>query len=505
MGQRARFNAGAQAAGFLAAGGGAIALATPATAATVRVVAPTTDSYVTATDPGSVFRSQPYLKVSGRSGQRRVAYLRFRVAGAADGSVVSAKLVLPRRPGTHLAGTIKVAIVPLGSFDARHATWKNRPTLGPVLAQTHVSGSTRRVTLTVTTATTDAIYSSGWVTFAVTGTSRYGAEFTSQNARSDRPTLLVTNAPTTIAQRPICPVSVLLVPSCGRYWGAAPADADLTTWQRVAAFETEAARPIDIVHRYAADATLFPTVDDIGVSTQPNQNRILFFTWRPATDLKWAQVAAGAADARIDAEATYLRAVYAPRFLLAIAPKPESNVDQRAGSGMTATDYAAMYRHVVERLRARGVTNAIFVMNYSASTAYGPKSWFPTLWPGDDVVDWVGYSAFGVAGTSLATLVNRASPKWPGFYTWATATHPTKPLMLAEWGIYGSASPTAKADSFNSVAAQIAQFPLIRAFVYDEFGSLSTGTRPNTDAAGLAAFAALGTNPAFISPAVVLR
>ncbi len=474
-------------------------------ATTVRVVAPTTDAYVSATDPGSVFRAQPYLKVSGRSGARRVAYLRFRVAGAADGSVVSAKLVLWRRPGTHLAGTIQARLVPLGTFDGRHATWKNRPTLGPVLAQAHVSGSTRRVSLTLTTSTTDAIYGSGWVTFALTSTGRNASQFASQNARRHRPTLVVTNAPTTIAQRPICPVSDLLVPACGRYWGAAPADADLTTWQRVAAFETEAARPLDIVHRYATNGTLFPTPDDIGVSRQPNQNRILFYTWRPGTDHTWAQVAAGAVDGRIDAEATYLKAVYGNRFFLAIAPKPESAVRQVAGSGMTAGNYAAMYRHVVARLRLRGVTNAIFVMDYAASTAFGPKSWFPKLWPGDDVVDWIGYSQFGAAGTSLSRLVNRASAKWPGFYTWATTVHPTKPFMLAEWGIYGSASATAKAASFTSVAAQIGLYPAIRAFVYEEFGTKATGTRPDTDAAGLATFGALGNNPSFISPAVVLR
>jgi beta-mannanase len=172
---------------------------------------------------------------------------------------------------------------------------------------------------------------------------------------------------------------------------------------------------------------------------------------------------------------------------------------------MTAADYAAMYRHVVLRLRFRGVANAIFVMDYSATAGFGTKSWFPRLWPGDDVVDWVGYSAFGPAGTSLSSLVNRASSKWPGFYTWATTTHPTKPLMLAEWGIYGSTSATAKAASFASVAAEVPQFPLIRAFVYEEFGSTSTGTRPDTDAAGLAAFGALGQNPSFISPVVVLQ
>ncbi len=505
MGSRRRARTSARVAGW-AAGPVAAALGAQGAGATsVRVVSPTTDSYVTATDRGSVFRAQSYLKVSGRSGERRVAYVRFRVAGAADGSVVTAKLLLSRVPGTHLAGTIQASIVPLGTFDARHATWRNRPTLGPVLASTHVSGSTRKVTLTLTTATTDAIYSSGWVTFAITATSRNASQFASQNARTGRPVLIVTNAPTTIAQRPICPVSTLLVPACGRYWGAAPGDSDLTTWQRVAAFETEASRPIDIVHRYASNGTLFPTPDDIGVSSQPGQNRILFYTWRPGTDHTWAGVAGGGVDARIDAEATYLKAVYGRRMLLAIAPRPESSVNQKTGSGMTAADYAAMYRHVVERLRARGVANAVFVMDYSATPTYGAKSWFPRLWPGDDVVDWVGYSAFGPAGTSLARLVNRPGTKWPGFYTWATATHPTKPLMLAEWGIYGSPSATAKAASFASMAAQIPQYPLIRAFVYEEFGSRSTGTRPDTDAAGLTAFGALGQNPAFISAVVVLQ
>ena len=487
-------------------------LGSAAAGATVRTTTASTDTYVTATSPGSSFRTTSYLKVSGKARHRKISYLRFHVAGMADGSVVSARLTLHRRTSDRLWGTFQARVVPLGSFNIRKATWRNRPTLGPAIASRHASRTTRTITLDVTTATTDGIYGSGWVTIALTGTSRYDSQFSSQNAPRGRPVLTVTNAPTTIAQRPICPVSNQLVPACGRYWGAAPASGDLTTAQRVSAFEAEAARPLDIVHRYATNGTLFPTADDIAVSTQANQNRLLLYTWRPATDKTWAQVASGAVDARIDAEATYLKAVYGARFYLAIAPKPESQVNQKKGSGMSAADYVAMYRHVVSRLRQDGVTNAVYVLDYAATAKYGATSWFPALWPGDDVVDWIGYSAFdsssrtGTKAGSLAHLVNAATAKWPGFYTWATTVHPGKPLMLAEWGIHGSpAHPAGKAAYFNSIAAQIGSFPLIRAFVYEEFGDRSTGTRPDTDATGLATFAALGANPAFIGPTVTLR
>ena len=42
--------------------------------------------------------------------------------------------------------------------------------------------------------------------------------------------------------------------------------------------------------------------------------------------------------------------------------------------------------------------------------------------------------------SDFAALVNTAHGSSPGFYDWATKTHPGKPLMLAEWGVIGRAA-----------------------------------------------------------------
>ena len=130
--------------------------------------------------------------------------------------------------------------------------------------------------------------------------------------------------------------------------------------------------------------------------------------WKPELGNTWAQVAAGvpAVDQEIDNEAAYLKTVYTKPFFLSVHHEPENEIIATPGSGYTAADYAAMYRHVVLRLKADGVTNAIFVMDYMGYFKWGLQSWFNDLYPGDDVVDWIAYDPYSTAGGTFATMVN---------------------------------------------------------------------------------------------------
>ena len=49
-----------------------------------------------------------------------------------------------------------------------------------------------------------------------------------------------------------------------------------------------------------------------------------------------------------------------------------------------------MFRYVINRLRADGVTNLVSVMVLMAYMPWIRQSWLDDLYPGDDVVDWVG-------------------------------------------------------------------------------------------------------------------
>jgi beta-mannanase len=172
---------------------------------------------------------------------------------------------------------------------------------------------------------------------------------------------------------------------------------------------------------------------------------------------------------------------------------------------MTARDYAAMFRHTVRRLRADGVTNVVFVMVYMAYEPWCEKDWFADLYPGDDVVDWIGMDPYLFARPGrygygdFAYLVDHTSnpAKWPGFYSWVTAAHGNKPLMVAEWGVYEH-DPAQKAWIFSTVARQIGRFPAIRALVYFDSPNAPKGdTRPDSSQPALSEFKKLAESAVF--------
>jgi hypothetical protein len=299
-----------------------------------------------------------------------------------------------------------------------------------------------------------------------------------------------------------CVVDRRLVPSCGLLWGVAPgAFTDLSPGQALVNFERTTGRPADILHSYHRGDEVFPTAEE-AAAVQQARKRILFANWKVAWNTTWADVAAGGQDARIDRAAARLKAFPGTMFL-ALHHEPENDV--RAGGGMTARDYAAMFRHTVRRLRADGVTNVVFVLVYMAYEPWCEKDWFADLYPGDDVVDWIGMDPYLFARPGqygygdFAYLVDHSSnpAKWPGFYSWVTRTHGNKPLMVAEWGVYEH-DPAQKAWIFSTVARQLGRFPAIRALVYFDSPNAPKGdTRPDSSPPALSEFKKLAESTMF--------
>ncbi len=293
-----------------------------------------------------------------------------------------------------------------------------------------------------------------------------------------------------------CTLGAKLVPTCGLLWGAAPAafssEARATT---LAAYEADQGRPLDVYHGYHVNDQPFPNASERAIALDPAKPRLLLLNWRPAMDMTWAQAAAGGADARIDAEARVLKAFPAKVFV-AIWAEGEHFVKPTAGSGMTATDYRDMSRHVISRLKAGGATNAVFVQIFQGYPAYAVQPWWPSMYPGDDVIDWIACDSYnsgnasGYGAGDFSLLVNRVKGSWQGWYHWATTQHPTKPLMLAEWGIwYQSASPTRMATFYDQVRTQLPQYPRIKAMLYFNTANHPKGTTAiDTNSASLAAY-----------------
>ncbi|GAA0399523.1 hypothetical protein GCM10009530_59070 [Microbispora corallina] len=299
-------------------------------------------------------------------------------------------------------------------------------------------------------------------------------------------------------------VTEKLIPTCGAWWGIAPdVFSGRAPLRSVEMAERRMGRRADIVHVYHHGADLFPTPEERLIAQGP---RLLLVNWKVAVDHTWAQVAKGAVDDRIDRLAAYIAGTFPGRFFLSVEQEPENDV--RPGRGYSAADYAAMFRHVVTRLRQQGVTNAVTVMTYTGAPDYTAKPWFDKLYPGDDVVDWVAVDPYADGrGGDFAALVNRTRPgrpSWPGFYRWIQNRFPAKPIMLAEWGAYERPDrPRLKRDLFVSAARQIGEFPQIKALVYFDSAVAGGGdTRFDTTPGATRAFGALGRLHRFNATAV---
>jgi hypothetical protein len=291
------------------------------------------------------------------------------------------------------------------------------------------------------------------------------------------------------AQR--CRLTALLVPTCGVLFGGYAEHEDgQSAEDAFLGFENLSQTHFNLLHYYHQGTELFPFDWEIRLAHDPDHPRTLLLNWRPEAGHSWSEVAAGAADWYIVEEADYLKANFTDPFFLVIHHEPENEVDNTPGSGYTADDYAAMYRHVEDRLKADGVHNAVYVMNYMGAQTYAQQPWYSHLWPGDAYVDWLGFDPYttqdmGGQDGSFKHMVNRhwGSGVWRGSYRWARQHHPDLPIVLPEWGVGEKpGAPHWKAWFFGTVCRDLARFPQIKALSYFDspHGIASGDVRPNT-------------------------
>jgi hypothetical protein len=264
-----------------------------------------------------------------------------------------------------------------------------------------------------------------------------------------------------------CAVSAILVPGCGAWLGASTAPLsgalDGAGYARgLSEYEAAAGNVPDILHFYKTGNMSFPTSNEIAMAARPGvQRSLLYYNWKPNTSMSWGEIANGGADSAIATVAAGLKK-YPHKVFLSIWHEPENDLN---GGSRNEADYVAMFRHVVTQLRALGVTNAVYVMNYMGF--YGWAQNADALYPGDDVVDWIAYDPYGFAAQKdFGLLVNTPNGGWPGFYSWATRKAPGKPLMLGEWGIDLKVQPNAPAVLDGAAAVLQNQFPMVKALVY---------------------------------------
>jgi hypothetical protein len=296
----------------------------------------------------------------------------------------------------------------------------------------------------------------------------------------------VTAMPATAAAAPA------VAPARGVLFGAY---ADLSTGknpsQAISTLETAAGRRLDL-HR------IYRRWDDpepgASVTATVRAGRIPVLSIKPKYRdgrlLRWADVAAGRADAQIAAQADGLRRLPG-RLLLTFHHEPDYDV--RDGYG-TAAEYVAAWRHYRAVFAARGVRNVQFAW-ITTTGAYARAGVADAFYPGDAAVDWIGVDVFNwfdcnrgrpAAWRSLHELTAQ-------FAAWARPHR--KPLILAEWGsVEDPARPGRKAAWIRDSIATARAWPQLKAMAYfDTTGSCHWEL--STSASARRAFAMAGADP----------
>ncbi|MEV6923123.1 DNRLRE domain-containing protein [Dactylosporangium sp. NPDC051485] len=496
------------------------------------------DTYSSSSRPSYNFGSSSNL-VAGRQGaDTMIGFLKFTVAAPGAGaSVKGAKITLTRASGK-LPGSIVLRKVTDTAWTEKTLNAKNNPALGAAIGTAKPAATAATVSFDVSSVVKGA----GTYAFAVTSTvANTPARFRSADAPTGQPALDVTvtrkavteptesapakppttpaTSPTTPATSPTtpattdpgdCAVGAKLVPTCGVLWGAAAGGfSDVPRDEALKTFEAKTGRTSTIYHTYHKGDELFPTKNEIAMTNDPARPRTLMLNWKVGYGTTWANVAKGSEDARIDRLATYIKANFATKpFFMVLHHEPENDVNPKDGSGQTAKDFAAMFRHTALRLKADGVNNAVFVVAYMNYEKWNSASWWYDMYPGDDVVDWIGVDTYNNAQPGgfhygdFNYMMNRTSAGFPGFYNWATTKHPGKPVMVAEWGVYDSSATVAgknKADVYATVLPQLAKMPQIKGLVYFETARDQSGhdIRMDDTPEALAGFKKIAADPRF--------
>ena len=312
------------------------------------------------------------------------------------------------------------------------------------------------------------------------------------------------------AAAPACgSVSRLLVPSCGAWWGVyTRADRGAAREAPVERLESAVGRRFDVVMQYHDFSTgaSGPFPDE--AERRLAQHRILLVSWQSRryaddSDLRWSDVAAGRYDA--DVIVPTARRVRDLGLRIFVAFDPE--MDRLTGKKGTPEQYVAAARHVRAVFDQERVRNVVWVWTTTGYLGDGNAQIIERSYPGDDVVDWVGYDPYNFFRCKDAPW-ETFEESMAGTYDWLQQrAYRDKPVMLAEYGTqYDPQDPQRSRQWYLDIPPTLRDRPAVKAVVRwdSDFGcGLGIDSGPGM----LQAFATAGRDP-YLSqplPASVLR
>jgi hypothetical protein len=160
--------------------------------------------------------------------------------------------------------------------------------------------------------------------------------------------------------------------------------------------------------------------------------KILRGQWDAYID-RWAEEAASLAKPLLVAWGIEMNGTWFPWsgwFYGRGKPLPE-----RPGSYRGPEVYKAAYQYVVNRVRAHGAWNIqwVFHVNNYSYPDHVPWNSFAAYYPGPQYVDWLALSAYGKQFSDDPWITVPDTFDYP--YDQLCLLDPSKPVMLAEWGI----------------------------------------------------------------------
>ena len=276
-----------------------------------------------------------------------------------------------------------------------------------------------------------------------------------------------------------------------------------TERQAVEDLEIATGRQMDTVREYLVWNESFPTSYHEWLADTGRVPIISLKTKRlNGTKIQWSTIANATPGSAIYAEivawAHKFRDYEVP-FYFTFHHEPEISENDPYGTNL---QYQAAWRTVVDIFRAEGVDNARYTFittawNYHVDPAN--RRYVPTWYPGDGYVDFIAADAY-----NWGNCLDPDNGIWRSleqviepFRQWG-ATHPDKPLMLAEWGTVEHATdPSAKA-AWYAEARDLFKQPQYSQFVgISYFNSPWVGNctwQVDTTEQSLNAFSAMGAD-----------
>jgi plastocyanin len=262
-------------------------------------------------------------------------------------------------------------------------------------------------------------------------------------------------------------------------------------------FEALAGRPMAVDREFYFWNEDFPNADD---EWSRDSGRTLYFSWSAHPDdfsgcRKWVDIAAGAYDADIDAQAAKIKAFAAPVFFAFHHEPTTGNNNDPCG---TAPEYISAWQHVHDRFNADQVTNVTWAWTMTAwSFSQGNAS---NYYPGDTYVDIIGVDGYNWFGCTFHQGPWREpQPIFQEFHDFGVLH--AKPMFITEYGTgEDPATPGRKGQWFTNFADLLKKWTDIKGVSYFNVGNGSCDRYIDTSVTSLDGFDTNGADPYFNPP-----